>query len=86
MEDALILGVIVSNGSYVSLSALFLMEDLNAVNEFQFSGKRRGVGLQSVELHVLILFPEWFLRDMQLGLHFPIGKRRVINNHFAIML
>lgn len=64
MEDALIFGVVVSNGSTVSCSALFLMEGLNVVNKSQFSAKRTGIGLQSMDLHILILFLEWFLRDM----------------------
>lgn len=43
MEDALIFGVVISNGSTVSCSALFLMEGLNVVNKSQFSAKRTGI-------------------------------------------
>lgn len=64
MEDALSFGIAVSNDSTVSCSALFLMEGLNVVNKSQFSGKIRGIGLQSMDLHILISFLEWFLRDM----------------------
>lgn len=39
MEDALIFGVVVSNGNTVSCSALFLMEDLNVVSKSQLVGK-----------------------------------------------